>query len=266
MSQQTTTTEEHFYPLTNDVMFHAVFNSNKVALKGLVCSVLHLDESEVTDIQVLSENEPPIYAGGKSYRLDIVLTLNNSSHINIEMQVDRDDWTNRSLAYLCRSYDHINRGQSYGELQPAIHIGFLDFTLFDNHPKFHSTYMLRDIDDGYTYSDNFVLKVVELNQTDNASPEDIKFGVDRWARLFKATSREELFMIAQDNTSMIEAANTAKLMYEDERIREAIILEEERQAAIRRYENKINTLSAENDSLSAEIKRLKKELEEAKKK
>ena len=123
-----------------------------------------------------------------------------------------------------------------------MHIGFLDFTLFDDHPKFHATYKLRDIDDGYIYSDNFILKVVELNHTDIATSDDIKFGTTRWAKLFKATSREELLMIAQNNDYMNEAVNTAVLMNENEQVREAIILQEERKAAIRGLNMEIENL------------------------
>ena len=110
--------------------------------------------------------------------------------------------------------------------------------------------------------------MVELNQTDIASEEDKKFGVDRWAKLFKATSREELLMIAQENTSMKEAVNTAYLMNEDERIREAAILQEQRRATLRRLNNSIEELTKENEEQAAqisqqanEIDRLKKEIE-----
>ena len=82
-------------------------------------------------------------------------------------------------------------------------------------------------------------------------------------------------MIAQENTSMKEAVNTAYLMNEDERIREAAILQEQRRATLRRLNNSIEELTKENEEKDAqisqqasqisqqatEIDRLKKEIE-----
>lgn len=35
------------YGLTNDCMFHLVFQNDMVALKGLICSVLHLETEDI---------------------------------------------------------------------------------------------------------------------------------------------------------------------------------------------------------------------------
>lgn len=40
------------YNMTNDYMFRAVLQSNNKALRGLVCSLLHLDDSEVTSVNI----------------------------------------------------------------------------------------------------------------------------------------------------------------------------------------------------------------------
>jgi hypothetical protein len=41
--------------------------------------------------------------------------------------------------------------------------------------------------------------VIELDQEDKASDEDIKYGIDRWVRLFKSKTWEDLKMVAQEN-------------------------------------------------------------------
>lgn len=63
----------------------------------------------------------------------------------------------------------------------------IDFTLFDDYPEFCATYMMRNIRNHNLYSSKFVLKVVELNHVELATEEDIYYGIDQWARLFKAT-------------------------------------------------------------------------------
>ena len=38
------------YPLMNDYMFRSVMQSNKNVLKGLLCSMLHLDPANVWEV------------------------------------------------------------------------------------------------------------------------------------------------------------------------------------------------------------------------
>ena len=62
----------------------------------------------------------------KDFILDTNVLLNNNALINLEMQVNNlYNWPERSLSYLCRNFDQLNKGQNYSELKPVIHIGFL---------------------------------------------------------------------------------------------------------------------------------------------
>ncbi len=145
------------FRLTNDYMFRAVFQSNKKALKGVLCAILHLKEEDITDVNI----ENPIELGksitDKEFVLDIKVTLNHNATVNLEMQVyNEGNWKWRSLTYNCRMYDELNSGDKYTDAHPVIQIGILDFTLFDDNPRFFSTYMLKDIDTGYIYTDSFM--------------------------------------------------------------------------------------------------------------
>lgn len=51
------------------------------------------------------------------------------------------------------------------------------------------------------YSDKFRLSVLDLTQIDLATAEDRAYRIDRWAALFKATTWEELKMLANRNNS-----------------------------------------------------------------
>lgn len=100
------------------------------------CSLLQLSEAEVSSVEITN----PIILGetvaGKEFRLDINIVLNNHILLNLEMQVaNKLNWQNRSVMYLCRSFDQLNHGQSYLEAKSVIHIGFLDYTLFEDHPR-----------------------------------------------------------------------------------------------------------------------------------
>jgi hypothetical protein len=54
-------------------------------------------------------------------------------------------WPERSLSYLCRSFDQLRTGEKYANAGPAIHIGFLDFTPFPEHPEFYASYKLLNV-------------------------------------------------------------------------------------------------------------------------
>ena len=67
------------------------------------------------------------------------------------MQVeDQKNWVPRSLTYLSREFDQLKHGDDYTLVKPVYHVGFLNFTLFEDHPEFHATYRLQNIRDGYT--------------------------------------------------------------------------------------------------------------------
>lgn len=69
--------------------------------------------------------------------------------------------------------------------------------------------------------------MLELNQVELATEEDQKYQIDRWAKLFKATTWEDLRMIAEKDEYMSEAAVEMYKMNEDEIIREQCLAREE---------------------------------------
>lgn len=150
------------YNMTNDYMFRAVLQTNNKVLRGLICSLLHLSNDEIISAEITN----PIILGesieNKEFCLDISVLLNNNTIINLEMQVaNMLNWPNRSILYLCRSFDNPKRGQNYQETMPAIHIGFLDYTLFKEYPEFYATHKLINVKNHHIYSDNFILSMVD---------------------------------------------------------------------------------------------------------
>jgi predicted transposase/invertase (TIGR01784 family) len=160
------------------------------------------------------------------------------------------NWIDRSLDYLCRSYDNLLSGQDYSEIMSAVHIGFLDFTLFEDKPEFYATYKMMNVKNFNIYSDKFTLGVVDLSKIILATEEDKAYGIDKWATLFKASTWEELKALATQN-SVFE--NVAEAMYRYSCDRD--VLEECRKIEDgRRY---VNYLKESNKNLTAEINSLK---------
>ena len=210
-----------FYGMRNDYMFHAVLQKNEEVLRNLLATLLEIDEEEIESCHI----ENPIELGkeieGKECILDVKLTLNNDKVINIELQVYKQTyWINRSLLYWARTYDNLKSGQDYSMLLPAYHIGILDFTLFENHPKFMAQYQILDVEDGYLYSDKLCIRVLDLTQLEKAKQEpETNKKLLKWASIFKAETLEELEQLASGEEGFENMVVTMKKLSEDEKIR-----------------------------------------------
>lgn len=168
----------------------------------------------------------------------------------------------RSLAYLCREFDSLDHGDDYDKVKPTYQIGFLGFTLFEDHPEFCAHYQMRNEKDGHLYTDRFNLIVVELGQEELATKEGISYGIDQWVRLFKAKTWEDLKMVAQDNPYM---TSTVESMYLSNTDRNILKVAREREEFLRSQaykDKKLASQAAEIKSLTSENARLRKLLEE----
>lgn len=207
------------YPLTNDFMFKAVLQRNEMALKGLLCALLHLEMKEITAIRILN----PIEIGGmideKMMVLDLKLELNDNRILDIEMQViDRGNWPERSLTYLCRTFDQLEKGEEYLDVKETIHIGILNFTPQGFPEKLYLEYYFYNLDTAHKYSDKLSIRVLQLNQLDSRAGGNEKWSeIYHWARLFKAQTWEEMRMLAEKNKTIRECVVTLKELTADEK-------------------------------------------------
>ena len=255
-------------PLTNDYLFRALLQRNNYVLKGLICSLLHLSPQEVSSVVI---NNPIILGesiSDKTFFLDISITLNNHTLINLEMQViNEHNWPERSLSYLCRTFDNLNSGKDYTTVQPAIQIGLLDFTLFPEYPEFYSTYQFLNVKNHTVYSDKIRLCVLNLTRIDLATEEDRQNNIDYWASLFKAATWEELKMLAEQNEFIDNASSTVYQLSQEESIRLQCEAREDyyrRQRSVQhhmdRQEEMINSQQEKIDFQQKEIATQQKEI------
>lgn len=212
------------YHLTNDYMFRAVMQKNENVLKHLLCSILGIPVTSVTELEIKN----PIVLGeeidSKTCILDIKLLINNNHYYNIEMQVSKQKyWKERSITYLCKTYNNLESGREYAEVIPAIQISILDFDLFEGVEELCSRYYLMNENPLYhnRYTDGFGIFTLNLLQIQNEKV--IEKEKDRelfqWAQVFKADSWEEIRMLAQKNEAIDECIYTMAQLSEDEKIR-----------------------------------------------
>ena len=263
------------YPFTNDYMFRAILQKDKQVLKALIAALLYLKKESIHDVVITNPIELGAAISDKDFIWDIRVNLNNAQLIDLEMQMSNEcNWSKRSISYAARSFDQLNSGEEYKEVLPVHSIGFLNFTLFEDQPEFFATYELRNKKTGHLYSSKFSIHVLDLTRIDLATAEDQNYEIDRWAKLFKAKTWEELRMVAKNNPDLLQASNDLYTVNADEIIRQqararadAEFWERNKNAKIKQLEDTIieqdNTI-AENQKLlaekDAELLRLQKEL------
>ena len=214
--------------MTNDYLFRALLQTDNETLKHLIADVLHLPPNEVVTADILNPIELGRDIDAKEFILDVKVDLNHNTTLNLELQVvNYHNWPERSLSYLCRSFDNLSAGQNYIDVTPVIQIDFLDFTLFEEHPEFCSSYYFMNPKTGQIYTDKLQLHVVQLPQVRLATEEDIAHHVNDWARMFKAATWEELRMIAKYNPAVEHAIDSESALLQDFIIRDAARRREE---------------------------------------
>ena len=226
-------TDKTFFPtegelpvcMTNDLLFHLLLQDPDMAdiLKGLISSFQDIEFDEINSVIV----QNPISFGetinSKTMVLDVKAILNNNSIVNLEMQViNCGDWPERSLSYLCRCFDNIESGQGYDSVKGAFHIGFLNYTLFPDAPVFFASYEIKNAVTNRLYTSKFGISVVDLTLIDMATDEDKKFHRHLWASFFRATTWEEINMIATQDKNIQLAATKLYQLSEDQRIRDEL--------------------------------------------
>ena len=217
------------FSMSNDYLFRALMQKDERTLKAVVASFLRVTPESISEIEVTN----PILLGAdidsKEYHLDIRTLLEHEKEIDLEMQVVRHPgWIERTLVYICRAFSELNHGNQYQDAKPVWQISFCDFNLFSREPEYVSDFMLVNTkNNAQIYTDKIRLTHVNLTRIDLATEEDHLYCVTDWGRLFKATSWEELKMLAQENPSMDYTISSIYQLAEDEKIRHQMYRREE---------------------------------------
>ncbi len=207
-------------PMTNDYLFRALLQENNRVLKALIQDLLYLSEGDVVSAEITNPIQLGKSIDAKTFFLDINVLMNNNAILNIELQViNEHNWVDRSLSYLCRNYDNLNKGDNYEFVSPAYQIGLLNFTLFEEAPEFFASYKIMNEKSHKIYSDKFQLYVLDLTQIEMATSEDKAHALDYWAKLFTAKTWEEIHMLAKEKPVIQDASETVYKLSKEEEVR-----------------------------------------------
>lgn len=245
--------------LTNDFFFKYMLQTDEAILSSVVSAFMPIRIDAPFKVSVTNPIETGTQFDDKTMILDIKATIGNTTILNLEMQViNQHDWPERSLSYLSRCFDNLKIGENYVNVKAAYHIGFLDYSLFPDSPEFYSHYMLLNTKNHNVYTSKFNISVVDLTHIDLATDEDISLNRDMWASFFKATTWEELDMLAEQNDIMIKATEFVHKVSDEEYLK---MLYEAREDQLRQqrdaqyyFQNEINDRDAYIEKLKNQIK------------
>ena len=208
------------YGLINDYMFRAVFQTSEEALRGLLSALLYIPEEEMVSCLICN----PILLGDaideKTCILDIRVLLNGNRQINLEMQMGSvENWTDRSVFYLCRMFADMKKGLDYTQAKPSIHIGIMMKSPVPEDAAFYNEYALKNRRTGYEFTGKIALHVLDLSCLEQVSEEERNSPLYHWACVFKAKTWKEVLAMAEQSESIKKAVVTLRELSEDEKIR-----------------------------------------------
>lgn len=223
------------FTLTNDYLFKVVLQRNENILRALLCSLLGLHPDSVHSVMIMNAIEPGATIHDKETALDIRLILNHKKILNLEMQIrNKHNWPERSLTYLCRSFDNVPKGADYKTALPAHHIGILCFSPAGMPKQFYSHYYMMEEHSHSIYTPKFRLSILDLTQAGLATNADRQQGLDLWAAAFRATTWEEFQMLAEKDTLFKTVSDALYIVLENKDLADQIRRQWENEAIEKR--------------------------------
>ncbi|MBP1970296.1 putative transposase/invertase (TIGR01784 family) [Virgibacillus natechei] len=231
--------------------------------------------SRIKDISFANTELGGEYVDDKESRLDLMVVTDADEWINVEMQFgNKYDMINRSIFYWSRAYlNPLGKGMSYKQLRPVIAINILNFDLFKQTERFHTSYHLYEDEEQFELTDMMEYHFIEMGKLIQAWKDD---KLDPWNSVL-ARWLLMLGMVDHRNKKIYDDiyAELEEIAMKDESLREAfqnweeLSMTQEQKLA---YESRLKRIMDEEsfqrdmDLLAQEIERGKEEIRQKEKK
>ena len=163
--------QEKLLPLTSDYVFKRIFGQeeNKQALKDFLESIL---DEEILKIEIKNPEIPKNFYDSKYGVLDLKVTLNDKSIVDVEMQMKNEhNIEQRDTFYLASNYvNELKEGEPYTNCKKSIVINILNF-MYYNRNEYHSVARMifeepkeeEKVEMGYREEDRYMTKYLEVH-------------------------------------------------------------------------------------------------------
>ena len=150
-----------------DLVFKKIFGDvkNTDILADFLATVLEINPSEITSIEILDNEVVPDALISKFSRLDLRITINRVTAVNIEIQIlNYGNYKERTLFYWAKIYTgELQKSEDYLNLKNTVSINVIDFNLFDC-KEYHSTFKIFEEHRQELLTDKFRIDFLELRK------------------------------------------------------------------------------------------------------
>ena len=250
-----------------DLVFKKIFGDvrNTDILADFLATVLAIKPSDISQIEILDNEIIPDILLSKFIRLDLTITINKVTSVNIEIQIlNYGNYKERTLFYWAKMYTgELQKNEDYINLKNAISINVIDFNLFDC-KEYHSTFKVFEEHRQELLTDKFRIDFLELRKAkdmkESGSMTDKK---QMWMDFLNTNAEDDetLERLATESPIMKKAVAVLRQMSADEKELYEI---EQREKAVRdeisarAYERQQGIQQGIEQERNAFITRLKK--------
>ena len=191
---------------------------NDYVRKGFLSAVLDINDTLIKSTVLLNTNMPKVHDDEKQSILDVRLTMNDDTEIDIEIQLAyMKAWADRSTFYVSKMLvEQVGINRNYTNIKKCVGISLLDFNYIKETERFHTVFHLREDTESIKYTDVLEIHVVELPKLPQ---KDDGTDLYDWIRFIKAKDKEEFEMLAKQNSYLTKAYETLEEISADKQKR-----------------------------------------------
>ena len=200
-----------------DFAFKEIMRNETVRI-GFLSAVLGIKVTKIKSTVMLNTNLPKIHDDEKQGILDVRLTMNDNTEIDIEIQLAyMKSWADRSTFYLSKMLvEQIGINKKYTNIKKCIGINILDFDYIRQTERFHTVYHVSEDTEHIRYTDVLEWHIVELPKLPSMPDGSDLYN---WVKFINSQSKEDFKMLANENIYLKAAYEQLEIISQDEQKR-----------------------------------------------
>ena len=222
-----------------DLIFKNIFTDpeNTDLLTDFLSSILKIPANNITSVDILDNEIVPDALFSKFSRLDLLLTLDGATKIDVKIQIQNyEDYKERTLYYWSKTYARdFQRSENHTTPKNVVVINITDFNLLDCE-EYHSTFRIFEENRNELLTDKLRIDFLELRKAKEVRTMDKK---QIWMDFLNTNAADEktLNYLAGVSKIMNKAVSILRKMSADEK---ELHLIEQREKMIRDERSAIN--------------------------
>ena len=192
-----------------DFAFKKIFGSrqSKDSLISFLNALLYEGQPTIEDLEIIDPYQAPQLKGMKDTFLEVKATVKGGKTVIIKMQVlNVVGFEKRVLYNASKAFSiQLDSGEDYNKLHPVIALTITDFEMFPESSQVISRYVMKEVNDLTTYSNDIELAFVELPKF-TKSLDELTSVTDRWIYFLRQADSLEMIPESWQGTPALEKA------------------------------------------------------------